>query len=131
MPKNRHTKSADIRRSKRPGPITSAAESIVGRRARGNDGHMYLVKMDARGVKRWFNSSSPRRSSAQSTKLGISSRENALTKIALSGRIKNFGIVWRNPNTGKLNRTRESDLQFVNKIQKQKFGNDFLEWRNN
>ena len=49
MPRNRHTRLLDIRRSKRPGPITSAAESAVGKRARGNDGKMYVVKMDARG----------------------------------------------------------------------------------
>ena len=51
--KQRHTKSQDIRRSKRPGPVASAAESVVGTEARGNDGKMYVVKMDKRGVKRW------------------------------------------------------------------------------
>lgn len=52
--RNRHTKSSDIRRSKRPGPISSAAQQAVGKRSRGNDGKMYVVKADSRGVKRWF-----------------------------------------------------------------------------
>ena len=62
MPRNRHSRSLDIKRSKRPGPITSAAESAVGKRARGNDGNMYVVKMDARGVRKWTKSKKPSRS---------------------------------------------------------------------
>jgi hypothetical protein len=51
--RQRHTRSLDHKRSIRPGPIRSAAESQVGRRMRGNDGHMYMVKMSANGVKKW------------------------------------------------------------------------------
>jgi hypothetical protein len=51
--RSRHTRSLDRKRSIRPGPIRSAAESQVGRRMRGNNGYMYVVKMDARGVKKW------------------------------------------------------------------------------
>ena len=58
---NRHTTSLDIKRSHRPGPIISAAESLVGKRSRGNDGNMYVVKMDARGIKRWAKSAKPKK----------------------------------------------------------------------
>lgn len=54
--KNRHTASQDIKRSRRPGPIKSAAESRVGTRARGNDGNMYVCKADKRGVHKWTKS---------------------------------------------------------------------------
>lgn len=37
----------------RPSPSQSAASAAVGRRMRGNDGSMYEVVQDARGVKRW------------------------------------------------------------------------------
>ena len=61
MFRNRHTTSLDINRSRRPGPITSAAESTVGKRSRGNDGNMYVVKMDSRGIKRWAKSAKPKK----------------------------------------------------------------------
>ncbi len=51
--RNRHTKSQTIRRSTRPGPSQSAAESSVGKRAQGNDGKMYVVKLNKNKIKRW------------------------------------------------------------------------------
>lgn len=51
--RNRHTKSQTIRRSTRPGPSQSAAESKVGKRAKGNDGNMYVVKLNKNKIKRW------------------------------------------------------------------------------
>ena len=37
--RNRHTRSADVRRSRRPGPTASAAEASVGTERKGNDGN--------------------------------------------------------------------------------------------
>ncbi len=49
----RMTQSQDRKRSQRPSPSASAAECPVGKVCKGNDGRMYVVRRDARGVKRW------------------------------------------------------------------------------
>lgn len=59
--RRRHTRSLDIKRSKRPGPVKSAAEQSLGKRMRGNNGQMYTVKMDKRGIKRWVKDRKTRR----------------------------------------------------------------------
>lgn len=41
-------------RADRPSPSESAAKQNVGKRKRGNDGNMYVVKADKNGTKRWY-----------------------------------------------------------------------------
>ena len=51
--RNRQTPSQQKRRSQRPGPATSAAESRVGSTATGNDGQLYRVAQSVQGTHRW------------------------------------------------------------------------------
>jgi hypothetical protein len=52
--KNRHSPSLEKKRSIRPSPSASAAEKRIGTVQQGNDGHMYKVKSDKNGTKRWY-----------------------------------------------------------------------------
>ena len=51
--RNRQNPSQRRRRSQRPGPATSAAESKIGSTATGNDGKLYRVAQSIRGTHRW------------------------------------------------------------------------------
>ena len=65
---NRHSASVEKKRQSRPSPNSSAAETAIGTKKRGNDGKMYVVHKSSNGVKRWKKVTSAKGSAKRSAK---------------------------------------------------------------